>query len=101
LNNRRFATRRLTGLSPLRVPFSDPDQSLRIVCRDSSREGLAVVTTTSTADFAVRMLDVERNLLKMYLPTREEIARECSAIRKKWSPAERARRWRGRSTNGG
>ena len=88
-------------MSPMGIPISEPNESLRIVCRDSSREGLAVVTTTSTTDFAVRMLDVERNLLKMYLPTREEIARECSAIRKKWSPAERARRWRGRSTNGG
>jgi len=85
----------------MRIPICDPNQSLRIVCRDSLREGIAVVTTTSTLAVAVRMLDVERNLLRMYLPTREQIARECSAIRKKWSPAERARRWRGRSTNGG
>jgi hypothetical protein len=85
----------------MRNPICDPNGSLRIVSRDSLREGLAVVTTTSTVDIAVRMLDVERNLLKMYLPTRDQIARECAAIRKKWSSAERARRWRGRSTNGG
>ena len=88
-------------MSPMGIPISEPNESLRIVCRDSSREGLAVVTTTSTADFAVRMRDVERNQIKMYLPTREEIARECSAIRKKWTPAERARRWKGRSTSDG
>jgi hypothetical protein len=85
----------------MQVPIRDPNESLRIVCRDSVPEGSAVVTTTSTSEVAARMLDVERNLLKMYLPTRDEIARECSAIRKKWNSAERARRWRGRSTNGG
>jgi len=85
----------------MRVPIRDPDRSLRIVSRDSVVEGLKVVTMTSTADFADRILAVERNLLRMYLPTREEIARECSAIRKKWTSAERARRWRVLSTNGG
>jgi uncharacterized membrane protein YeaQ/YmgE (transglycosylase-associated protein family) len=82
----------------MRIPICDPNESLRIVSRGRMREGLEVVTTTSTLDFAVRLLDVDRSLLKMDLPTREQIARECAAIRKKWSPAERARRWRGRST---
>jgi hypothetical protein len=84
----------------MRMPICDANQSLRLVPRDSLREGVAVVTRTRTLEVAVRMLDVERTLLKMYLPTRDQIARECSAIRKKWSPTERARRWRGRSTNG-
>ena len=84
----------------MRMPICDPNESLRLVSRDNFRQGLAVVTTTSTLDVAVRMFEVERKLLKMYLPTRDEIARECSAIRKKWTPAERARRWQGRSTNG-
>jgi hypothetical protein len=84
----------------MRNSICGPNESLRIVSRDSFREGVAVVRTTSTLEVAVRMLDVERNLLKMYLPTRDQISRECSAIRKKWSPAERARRWQGRSTNG-
>jgi len=98
LNNKISAKRKSTRLSLMRIPICDPQESLRIVSRDSFREGVAVVTTTRPLEFAVRMLDVERNLL-MYLPTREQIARECSAIRKKWSPDEKARRWRGRSTN--
>jgi hypothetical protein len=100
LNHKRFAQRKTIGSSPMRMPICDPNASLRIVSRDNFREGLAVVTTTSTLDVAVRMLEVERKLLRMYLPTRDEIARECSAIRKKWTPAERARRWQGRSANG-
>jgi hypothetical protein len=92
--------RNSTGLSPLRIFVSDPNESLRIISQEGVRKGLAVVRSTSPLRFAVRIRDVERSLLKLYVPTRDQIARECAEIRRKWTSAERARRWQGRSAKG-
>ena len=35
----------------------------------------------------------------MYLPTRDEIRRQCSEIRRRWSPTEKVKRWRGHLAN--
>jgi hypothetical protein len=96
LNNEKNARQKLTVLSF--TPIADLEESLRIIYRESMRERSATVMTTSTLELADRTPVREPHVLKMYLPTRDEIRRRCSAIRRKWTPDEKAKRWRGRST---
>jgi len=100
LNNDDIAQPKSTASAPIRGLIPDPDESLRIVYRERLREGSAIVMTTGTLEIPARMPDREPHVLGMFLPTREEIRRQCSAIRRQWSPGEKARRWRGRSAKG-
>jgi hypothetical protein len=96
LNNEKNARPKLTVLSS--IPITDLEKSLRLLYRDSLREGSATVVATSTLNIPARMPDREPHALNLYLPTRDEIKRQCSAIRRQWTPGEKAKRWRGRST---
>jgi hypothetical protein len=96
LNNKKFARSKLTALSTS-TPIADLEKSLRIY-RESMGEGPATVVTTSTLKLAARLPIREPHMLKMYVPTRDEIKRRCSAIRRQWTPGEKAKRWRGCST---
>ena len=80
------------------TPIADLEKSLLTLYRDSMREGSVRLMATSTLDFAARLPIREPHVLKMYLPTQDEIRSRCLAISRKWTPSERARRWRGRPT---
>jgi hypothetical protein len=101
LTNKKVAKPESTVVSPLRIPLAGPNESLWITYREGLRDGYAAVTTTSTLESVGRIYDREPHVLKKYVPTREEIKRQCSVIRRQWSPAERARRWQGDATNRG
>jgi hypothetical protein len=96
LNEKKSARPKLTVSSS--IPIGDLEESLRILYRETMHEGSPTVMTTTTLDFGARMPVREPHVLKMYLPTRDEIKCQCSEIRRQWTPGEKAKRWRGRST---
>jgi hypothetical protein len=96
LNNEKNARQKLTVLSF--TPIADLEESLRMIYRETMRERSVRAMSTSTLELADRTPVGEPHVLKMYLPTRDEIRHRCSAIRRKWTPVEKAKRWRGRST---
>jgi hypothetical protein len=101
LTNKKIAKPESTALSPIRIPIAGPNESLWIICRKGLRDRRAAVTTTRTLKSVARIYDREPHVFKKYVPTRDEIKRQCSVIRRQWSPAERARRWRGEAADRG